>query len=259
MNLIKIGLSVAVLTLTASAAHAQEAPTRWPRAVYSRPLTLPSGLFQVGTDLLANHDFSAVGETVVAGYGIDDKIEITGYYSFMLEEFESKGALDVNVGYAAIRGAVGGKLEVIPRAQLGYDFNGEAMNPFALGAQAAFNVTDKLQLITPGQQLSIALEEDAGGGKPVTLSLPVAVGYQATPELFMQVDTELATFSISDSEDAFIFSDETPLKVTGIYNVMPALDVSAAFGFSNLTPPDGVDLGDTMTFLAGFRYYGGQL
>lgn len=260
MNLIKFGLPIAVLTLAATAAHAQDEPTRWPRAYFSRPLTLPSGLFQVGTDFLANHDFSAVAETLVAGYGINDKLEINGYYTFALEEFESKGQLDVNVGFAAIRGAVGGKLEVIPRAQIGYDFLAEGMNPFKVGAQAVFNLTDKVQLITPGQQLSIALEEvGEDGDKPVAFGLPVALGFQATPELFFQIDTKLATLGISDSDDAIIFSDETPLRVTGIFNVMPALDVSAGFGFSNLTPPDGTDLGDTMEFVAGIRYYGGQL
>ncbi|MBP6632767.1 MAG: hypothetical protein KBG28_27610 [Kofleriaceae bacterium] len=110
-------------------------------------------------------------------------------------------------------------------------------------------------MITPGGQLSVAL---AGDPKPITFGLPVAVGFQATPELYLQLDTTLATFSISNSANAFIFADTTPMSVTASYNVMPALDVSAGLAL-NLTPPDPAGVGDTLAVLLGARYYIGQL
>jgi hypothetical protein len=240
----------------ATAAVTDEAPApRWPRAVIARPLTLPGAVFQAGLDQGANNDFSAMSSKLVAGYGINDKLEATAFYAFASKEFEAKGALDVNVGYAAVRGAMGGKLEVVPRAQLGYNFFAEGLNPLLAGAQAQYNATDKIALITPGGQLSVALE---GEEKPVTFGLPVAVGIQATPELYVQVDTLLGTLKIADAENAFIFADSTPVLATGIYNVMPALDVLAAFGL-NATPADDASVGDTLSFLAGLRYYGGTL
>ena len=253
-------LAVVSLPLLVSSARADEAeaPTRWPRAVIARPLTVPQGVAQLGADVIGNHDLSAISARLVAGYGLSEKLEVTGYYLYALEEFEAKGDLDLNVGYAALRGAAGGKLEVVPRLQAGYSFLAEAMRPLALGAQVQYNVTDQLAIITPGGQLSVALEEDAAMATPVTLSLPVAVGFQATPALYAQVDTSLATLDISDSANAFLFADSTPLALTLIYNAIPALDVSAGIGV-NLTPAEPLGVGDTLGFLVGARYYAGAL
>ncbi|HSK04159.1 MAG TPA: hypothetical protein VK932_23055 [Kofleriaceae bacterium] len=246
---------------------ADDAPAaggRWPRAVIARPLTLPKGLAQLGADLGANNDFSALGMNLVAGYGISDDLEATLFYGFALKDFEIKGNLDVDVGYKLLRGAAGGKLEVIGRARLGYSVVGEDLNPLRLGAHVQYNVTDKIALITPGQQLVIGLAESEGGGTPMFLQLPVAVGFQATPELYLQLDTTLAQIEISDSGNAFFGADTTPIAVTAVYNAMPALDVIASIGL-DLTPPDTVapapeiGVGDTLTFLVGARYYLGDL
>jgi hypothetical protein len=244
------------------------ASSRWPRSVIARQLTLPKGLVQVGGDLGFNNDFSTIGLNLVGGYGISDDLEVTGFYGFTLKDFEIKGNLDVDVGYKLLRGAADGKLEVIGRGRLGYNIAGEAANPLRLGAQVQYNVTDKIALISPGQQIVVGLEEGMGGGRPTFLQIPVAVGYQATPELYVQLDTTLAQIEITDSGNAFFGADTTPLAVTGIYNAMPALDVIASIGL-NLTPPDIVDpmtmmrtsgsVGDSLTFLVGARYYVGQL
>lgn len=233
-----------------------EAPAvRYPSAVIARPLTLPGAVFQAGFDEGANKDFSTMASRVVAGYGINDKLEATAFYSFATKDFEAKGSLDVNVGYAAVRGAMGGKLEVVPRAQVGYGVLAEAINPLLLGAQAQYNATDKIAFITPGGQLSVALDGDS---KPITFGLPVAAAFQATPVLYFQLDTTLASFNIADSANAFIFADTTPLLLSAIYNVIPAIDVLASGGL-NVTPPDPAEVGDTVSFVLGIRYYGGTL
>jgi hypothetical protein len=250
---------------------------RWPRPVIARPLTLPKGLAQAGADLTANNDFSAVGfglttgTGLVGGYGVTDDLEVTAFYAFGKlgedADFEVKGSLDVDLGYKLLRGAAGGKLEAIARARVGYNVLAEDLNPLRLGVQAQYNVTDQLAVLTPGPHISIALAETGGGmgvdgTREVFFQLPVAVGYQATPELYVQLDTILAKLKIADSNNAFIFADSTPLAVTATYNAIPALDAIASIGI-NLTPPEamGVDvaLGDTLTFLVGARYYIGQL
>ena len=103
------------------------------------------------------------------------------------------------------------------------------------------------------------------GFREIFLQLPVAVGFQATPELYLQLDTTLAKIKIADSANAFFGADTTPLAVTAIYNALPALDVIGTIGV-NLTPPESGDpmvegpgVGDTLTFLIGARYYLGTL
>ncbi len=247
----------------------EEAPAapaaRWPRSVIARPLTLPKGLAQLGADFAANNDFSVVAMNAVAGYGITDDLEATLFYAFALEPAEIKGSLDVDLGYKLLRGAAGGKLEVIGRGRAGFNVLGEDANPIRLGAHVQYNVTDKIALITPGQQLVIGLAEDDAGGTPMFVQLPVAVGFQATPELYVQLDTALAQIEIADSGNAFFGADTTPIAVTAVYNAIPALDVIAAIGL-NLTPPESADpmaadpgVGDTLTFLLGARYYLGTL
>jgi hypothetical protein len=233
------------------------ASPRYPRSVIARPLTLPGGVFQAGDDTISNNDFSILATGLVGGYGINDKLEVTAFYAFALKDFEAKGNLDVNLGYAVVRGAMGGKLEAIARAQTGYSFLGEAMRPLGVGAQVQYNVSDTLCLITPGGQLQVALAEDATMAKPITFGLPVAVGFHPTPLFYLQLDTTLATFKIADSANAFIFADTTPAKLTAVYNIMPAVDVAAAIGL-DVTPPAG-SAGDTLAFLVGLRYYGGEI
>lgn len=243
---------------TAEATVDLGAAPRYPRSVIARPLTLPGGVFQVGDDVASDKDFSVVANGLVAGYGINDKLEATLFYGFALEEFEAKGTLDVNVGYAAVRGAMDGKVEAIARAQVGYDLVGEGMRPLGLGAQVQYTANDKLCFISPGGQLQVALEEDATMATPITFGLPVAVGYHPTPLLYLQLDTTLATFSIADSANTFIGADTTPAKLTAIYNVVPSIDVAAAVGL-DATPAEGTGVGDTLAFLLGVRYYGGSI
>ena len=107
----------------------------------------------------------------------------------------------------------------------------------------------------PGaQQLRISLAEDAAMAKPVDIGLPIGVGVQPTPELYLQLDTKLVQLDISDSANALIGKDMTPLALTVIYNVINALDVQAAIGTDLTNSP-----GDALTFLVGARYYAGQL
>jgi hypothetical protein len=232
---------------------ADAAGGRWPRAVIARPLTLPKGLAQVGAALGSNNDFSALSLTLNAAYGVSDDIEVRGSYGFALKEFEAKGAFNFGAGYKILRGAAGGKLELIARADTGYNFLLEGLNPLSLGAQVQYNISDKLAVLSPGGQLSIALEEVATV-RPIALKLPVGVGYQATPELYVQLDTTIASIEIADSPTTVIFSDTTPIAVTATYNAKPNLDAFVSIGTDLTNEP-----GDTLTFLLGANYFLGAL
>jgi hypothetical protein len=248
---------------------AAEHASRWPHSVIARPLTLPVGLAQVGADLKATHDFHEIALGLAAGYGITDDFEVNGFYDFELKEFEALGFLDVDFGYKLLRGAADGKLEVIARARAGYHFHDEALNPLRLGAHVQYNVTDKIALITPGQQLVLSLAETGGdvpgeaAVRPMFVQLPVALGFQPTHALYLQLDTVLGRVKIADTETAFFGADETPLALTAFYAVLPEFDVTAGISV-DLTPPAGVPgmeigVGDTVKFLLAFRYFIGQL
>jgi hypothetical protein len=261
-------LSFAVLIFVAAPAFAdapidtgvsQEdvATPRYPRSVIARPLTLPSGIAMIGADATANHDFSAMGGTPIVGYGFTDDFEAQVPYSFSTKDFEAKGSVAVDAGYKLLRGAADGKLEAIARARAGYDALGEAATPLMLGVHAQYNFTPTVALISGyagTQQLRISLADDATMAKPVDISLPIALGYQPTPELYVQVDTKLATINLHDSANTLIGKDTTPAALTLVYNVINALDVQAALSTDLSNAP-----GDALTFLVGARYYAGQL
>ncbi|HEU4614370.1 MAG TPA: hypothetical protein VFS15_19880, partial [Kofleriaceae bacterium] len=244
-------------TLTATPEQPEQPAARFPRSVIARPLTLPSGLAMLGADAVANHDFSAMGGAPIVGYGFTDDFEVQVPYSFAARDFEARGSVAIDAGYKLLRGAAGGKLEAIARVRGGYDTLGEVATPLMLGVHVQYNVTDTLALISGyagTQQIRIALSEDDAMATPADLSLPIAVGYQATPELYLQVDTKLAQFDLHDSANAFIGADMTPVSLTAVYNVINALDVQAAIGTDLTNSP-----GDSLSFLVGARYYAGTL
>jgi hypothetical protein len=242
---------------TTTVAVEEPPPVRYPRAVIARPLTLPSQLAMVGLDAGGNHDLSSMTGAPIAGYGVTDKLEVQVPYAFATREFEARGSLDVDAGYAFVRGALGGKLELVARVRGGYHLLDEAARPLMLGVHAQYNVTDQVAIISgvPGsQQLKISLAEDADLAKPIDLGLPIGVGVQPLGELYFQLDTKLAQLAISDSEHLLLFRDVIPVTLTAIYNVIDVLDVQAAIGTDVMNAP-----GDSLTFLVGARFYAGQL
>jgi hypothetical protein len=213
----------------------------------------------LGADFTGNNDLSAMGGAPIIGYGITDDLEVQIPYAFATKEFEAKGSLNVDVGYKLLRGAVDGKLEVIARARTGYNFLSESANPLMIGAHVQYNITDTFAVISGfagTQQLSIALSDGGvmNGPKPIDFSLPISFGFQATPLVYLQLDTKIARFNISDSSSAYMFADTTPAALTVVYNVVNALDVQAAIGTDLSNSP-----GDNLSFLIGARYYAGKL
>lgn len=250
-------------------AAATTTASRWSRQELLRPLTLPKGLWYVGLDVV-NFTSSFFDPAVIgisAGYGITDDFELALIgYSFATND-AGKGSIGVGVGYNLVRNGSGGKLDAAARLTTGFDLAGKinlttnetsaSVSPLDLGVQVRYKVTDKIAVFTPGGQLSIGLDPNV-----IDLSLPVGVGMEATPELFVSLETNIATINIKDSATAVIFADTTPLQIVGRYNVMPALDVLAGLAL-DLTPPDvgtvETGIGDTLAILVGARYYGGAL
>lgn len=268
----RLSLIAIILSSMHGVALADDAPPapRWPHGVIDRPLTLPGTLVLAGGDVIGLNSvvMTETGSStsmgwladVAFGYGINDDLEvnaITPNYTFALKDFEIKGPLDVGVGYKVLRGAAGGKLEMIARAIGGYDLNASALRPLRLGVHVQYNLTPTLAVFSHdiglgNAGISIAVDGDP---KPVTLTLPIGIGIQAAPELWIEADTApISTLNLSGASNRFI-TDATPLLATAIYSVMAGhVDAIAYFGFGDVQAA-----GDTITFGVGLRYYAGAV
>ncbi|HUS33453.1 MAG TPA: hypothetical protein VMZ53_33355 [Kofleriaceae bacterium] len=223
----------------------------------ARPLTLPESVASLGADAGGNHDLSAIGAAPVVGYGITEKIDVQVPYAFAVHDLQARGSVAVDAGYAVVRGAFDGKLEVIERIRAGYDTLGTSSMPIQLGLHAQYNVTPWLAVIsgTPGsQQLRISLADNAEMKKPVDISLPLGIGVQPTETLYLQLDAKLLQVALSESDNLVFGRDIAPLALTVVYNVITALDVQAAIATDFANGP-----ADTLAFLVGARFYAGEL
>jgi hypothetical protein len=256
-----------------AAAAPAEATPRYPSAMFDRPLTLPSGLMTAGPDVTVSKSISVDPTTgmtssstanalaLTAGYGITDALEIntlTPTYGLGIAPSSSgKGPIDVGVGYALLRGALGGKFEMIGRAVVGYDLGASALRPIRIGVHFQYNLTSRIGLISHdigfgNLGLSVAVD---GKVKPSYLTVPLGIAYQATPTLWIEADTALATsVKLSDSANVSI-RDVTPVFCTALFNTLGGrLDLLGYVGAA-----DAQHAGDTFAVGVGARYYVGKI
>jgi len=216
------------ITATASISMAE---VNQPQELIMRPLTTPGGQITAGGDFLIliapDPIGTSMGLALGGRYGVDDNIEVGASYVFSLKEFEAKGDLGVEAAYRIMDG----NLAVAADVATGYSLIGEAIEPLQLGARVRFRLNDQLSIQSGGGQLSIALD---GGPTPITLGLPVGVGYQASPQLFAFVTTELASISISNSETVVFGADYIPLTAGAFFSPSNTMDVGASIGWFDL-------------------------
>lgn len=214
-----------VLALIPSIAAAE---VNQPQEIIDRPRTLPAGELQVGGDIsLWVVDGNPTGMTLGGAYGVNEKLEAGVSYGFALKEFEAKGSLDVHAAYSLLNA---GNLTLAGDVGVGYNINGEALNPLGLGAELQYKLGPKMAIFSPGQQLEIGLEEP----NAITLGLPVGFAYQASPALHVAALTEIANISLKDSTTTVILDDFTPLAVQVTYSPSNTLDLSAGIGLFDL-------------------------
>ncbi len=226
-----------------------EANAAWSQSYIDRPLTLPAKMLSVYGDFnIANVSFTdsvtgtsssatVEGLQLGAAYGVSDKLTVGADYSITLHpDGSAKGPLDLYASFGAyhkdkLSAAVGGGLII--------DFTDPTTEQIFLGAAIRYQVAPKIAIFTgspttapgpAGQHLQIGLNSKA----PITFSIPVGVGLQATPQAYVYVDTTIADISISNSNNAFLFSDFIPVEVGGLFAVSSKLDVGAHLAFLDL-------------------------
>lgn len=223
-----LGTSTLAIALSASAALAE---VNQPQEITMRPLTTPMSQITIGGTLgilLVPDVDTSIGLGVTGQYGVSEKLEVGVAYDIGLTpEFEAKGTLEVEAAFSVIEG----NLAVAPNAVIGYDLLAEGIAPLGLGARVRFRLNDQLAINSGGSQLVVTLDGDV---KPIYLQLPVGVSFQASPQLYAFVNTNIATIEIADSTSGFIFADFIPLEVGAFFSPSNTMDFGASLAWGDL-------------------------
>jgi hypothetical protein len=173
---------------------------------------------------------------VGAGFGVSDKLEVGLLYALALNN-DSGAFPDSGKGPLTLFGAFNllhqDKLDVSAGADFEINIAQTDDKAIHAGLGVRYMATPKVALFTgnivppapAGQHLSISLASNG----PITFAVPVGVALQAAPKAFLWVDTEVANISISNSSNAFIFSDFIPVEVGLLYRAAPNIDIGARF------------------------------
>lgn len=211
-----------------------------PQEIINRPRTTPGGQLTVGADVA----FIKLGDLgngatldVLGLYGVNDKLEVGVDYAFALKEFEAKGNLGIGIAYSLL---ADDKLTVAADVATGFQIvDPSGIEPISLGAEVQFKINDTLAVYTPGHQFTIGIAEETGKG--MSIDVPVGVGFQASPQIFAHVDTNLAFIALNDEAGTtgVIGADFFPLAVGAFFSPSNTMDFGASFGFIDLKADAG--------------------
>jgi hypothetical protein len=240
-------------------ADAEPSKDSWPTAAIERPLTAAQGMIEVtpmataGRVSAGNTSATSEGATIAARYGISNQLELAvGYSGITLNPGSNfKGTVAAGLGFNMIHGAMGGRLDVAPRAGIVYGVAGKTAEAVA-SADVHYKMSSRLYIGTPtnvpGLGATVKGPSVMGASaKPIAFAVPFAVGFQATPELLLQASTQLASFSIKDSVTTYI-SDSTPLTIDALYGLSNKMDLRVDVG------SDLQHAGDAITVAAGINF-----
>ena len=248
LSTLVVGVSIAGVSGAAEKAA-------WPQSIIDRPLTLPEGSVSIGTGFGANadKDFSdaslSVGGLWGASYGVTNELSLGVAYDMLLQGDEAgKGTITLGGGYTYY---AEGALILTGTANFGYDADASEMGNLALGSYVWFNAMPWMAIISPGDQITVGLAEP----NDIGVSLPIGLGFQAAPALFIEIDTTIAEFQLNnDGTNTFFGADSTPLDLTFYISPTNEWDITVGGGV-NANVGDGT-LADTATLSAGVTYYG---
>lgn len=241
----------------------------WPMSAIDRPFMRGKGKITADVDYgLLKFSFtnpitmmsdSVTGDFIAIGgaYGVTDQINAGLTYSIPLgvagdNDFNAAGTLDIWGGYQIKHDP---KLSVAATADFNVDLDNTDDMAIAAGLGVRYTLAPKMAVFTGapygpgpvGQHLQISLADKG----PVTFAVPVGFMYQATPELNIHAMTTLASFGISNADNAFFGADIIPLYLGGLFAVNKNVDVQAQFGLPDLKEAQF----DLYTFTLGARYH----
>ena len=203
----------------------------WPLEMIKRPFTVNGGMVDahVGLGVANAGGTTAEGLTGGLAFGVSNQIELGVDYALGLHEFEAEGPLTAHLGVRLLHND---KMSAAGVAAVTYDLNTKAAD-VGVGVPFRYAFASQLAAYTPGHQLGVAIARDDNGTgmsvpKPITLSLPVGVAYQATPNIYAFAETNIANISISNSKTAVFAADFIPIVVGAFYSPSNKIDVGVA-------------------------------
>lgn len=258
MTSLRLAIACGVLALSAPA-FAQDAPSApggtgglsgWPGAIADRPWNLNGGMLEVHGSMpifAASSGGGGSSDTLVlAGgglsVGVSDQLEVGGDYAFELSP--SSDAAGVFAGHAMLRLVHDSQLDI---ALGGAAFYSHAADGFAIAAGAAIRYRLSrqlsiytgtggvpicgtcLQILGPVTGQALFLVPNSGDAE-ILLNVPVGLGFQASPNLYIFADTSIATLELSPRSDSVAeFSDYIGLHAGAWITASNKLEIGGSF------------------------------
>ncbi|MBX3157637.1 MAG: hypothetical protein KF773_16805 [Deltaproteobacteria bacterium] len=208
----------------------------WPQRLIDRPLTLPRGLLRAQADApitRLNGDAGGatnIGLVATASYGASDVFEIGASYALALQEFNAEGPLRVFAQYKL----ADGPFKAAITGSFTYDVATE-VGVAGVGVGAQWNLGPNVALLFGGDQLRSTVVVPQGlDARPSTLSLPVGIGFQANPALFLYAQTSIGAINLQDSNTVLFGRDGEPLQLGLFYSPSNEIDLGLAVVYPNL-------------------------
>jgi len=257
----------------------------WPRSAIARPYFRETGKITAGGDLsiLSVSSTDMMGNTASlmfdfitlrGAYAVTDQISVGLNYALSLGLTDTDFALDGPItlwgGYQIKHDD---KLSVAATAAFSIDTGDSDNKAIGAGLGVRYTVADKIAVFTGspygpgpvgGSGFGGPLGQLFGGGhlaigingadmapSPITFDIPVGGMFQATPELNINVTTNLATIAINEDagDTVIIGADFFTLNIGALYSVNEMIDVVGGFSL-----PDLKEIGfDAYVFSAGAR------
>ncbi len=209
-------------------------------------------------------------------YGITEKLEALASFDRIIltgvDGIEAgdrvKGVLTAGVGIGVLKG----KFDVEVKAALQYDLGGAGITPpvFLLaGADVRYHLSPKMWIGTPVNRPGIVFgltnvklgDMEIEDTKPFLINIPLAFAFQATPELAIQVNTDLLQLRLNDAAKGVDAMGNAGDAVTFIGTDEGGgfpLDLDVIFALSNKMDVQGkLDLGDLKNAGDAFRLTAG--
>lgn len=210
-----------------------------------RPLTLEQGGIEASAHLafirFSSGGFSSTSSAVLlnGSYGVLGDLEVgMATYLGLDPEFEWLESIAPRAIYSFMKGeATGDPLELAFDAQLVLNFaDGGDTLPFAvLGAPLRYKLNDQMYILAGQNLITLGLEASV-----FNVNANATFVYVVQPDITIRADTQIFSAAFRDGNSTIILADTLPLAITGIYNVLPLLDVTVGFTAVDLT--EGFDI-----------------
>lgn len=242
-------------------------PGMWSTELNDRPLVTPIGKLDVqGALPFVPH---TTGSTTALGvrfdvggtYGVANKIEVGADYALSLKDFDATGTLTLRGAYLAMTAP---KWDLALAAALIADLTSGGETSLNIGGWFRYRLGPKATLFTGMPALPPLVAGVAGFPRPpspyqltfgldngnrVALNLPIGIGYQATPNVYVYGSTTLAYLLFDATEQRFLFADVIPIGIGASYSPSGKLDIGVQLS------DDLKYAGRSYVFMVTGRYY----